>query len=330
VGVFPLLWLWFAPVGGATPTQPVAEALETHLGAAGCADAGPLSEQLEVWTRNPELDARLRIVVREDEARRQRARFELWSAEEELVERSIEPLPTDCDAYRAALALAIAFALDATVLQELGVPPADPEPPPESELAPLPEEGEDERGEERLTSREVSRGVRGGVDLGGAAGLGLSPGVTLGGGLNLRFALHPKLSLVFGGEVQQGLSQPLGEGQIAMRFVMARVALCGGGELRRVDLRGCAGTLAGSVWIDGKDYEVEHQTRAPWVALTLGPQVRAPLSSRFSFVAALDAVLPLARVEARVLDSGGGVGGLSLRPPAVGGRLFMGLGVRFP
>src|SRR5438105_10180746 len=77
-----------------------------------CLDAGALARQVVVWLGRSDVDARIRIAVRRSGSDGATVAFEVREGSQILAERAFERLPRDCSERRAALGLAIAFAID--------------------------------------------------------------------------------------------------------------------------------------------------------------------------------------------------------------------------
>jgi hypothetical protein len=100
-----------------------------------CLDAEGLVAHVTTWLGRDRIAAELGVVVETGAAD---ASFAITRADERTATRRFDDLPTECPDRRAVIALAIALALDAAVLESIGIaaperpptePPEDPPPP---------------------------------------------------------------------------------------------------------------------------------------------------------------------------------------------------------
>src|SRR5688500_18412667 len=116
-----------APVGDVAPdptmeTVDIGTALVVTPGAT-CVEHDRLALQVRTWLDQPQVDARLRIEVVGDEEHSLRLSFTLRRDEEVIAVRAFDPAPERCTDLHAVVGLAIALAIDATVLESVGVEP---------------------------------------------------------------------------------------------------------------------------------------------------------------------------------------------------------------
>ena len=107
--------------------RPVADAISVEGGGA-CIDRDALGEQVHAWIERDRIDEGLRVDLDiRSNAGPRAAHLVLRRDANILAERAFPELPSDCSRAEAALGLAIALALDATLLDELtaaAMPPA--------------------------------------------------------------------------------------------------------------------------------------------------------------------------------------------------------------
>jgi hypothetical protein len=235
---------------------------------------------------------------------------------ERVVDRPFEPVPEDCDAIHAALGLAIAFALDSTVLGDLGVVPRE-EPKPTSEQ---PESG---------APAPVSSRRRVALHLQASSAFALHPIAGFGGQMSTSVRLVPALDVRVGAGATTGLREPLADGEVRTTLGYARLDLCAGGEVRRVDLRGCAGALAGFAGVRGFDYSVDSQSFSPWIAALAGASLIVPSDRAVAFVVDADALFPVLKPRIVVNDEVNDEVGAALDLPPVGGMISVGVAFVF-
>lgn len=326
------LHLLLAPARpSAAGEQPLQDALELSAGASRCLQRDRLAQQLQVWTATPTLNARLRIRVIEDPEQVRRATFELWDGEARLEVRTIEALPEDCEAAHAALGLAIAFTLDATLLREFG---AEGESSAASDATGASAQLEGQP-RVRATTRtpddrvELPRAPLG-LEAKVSAAYGVASAFALGGQASLRVELSSHASLRVSGGILQGLPQALGAGQVRTRLPFARIEGCGGGRLSAVDLRACAGMLGGGARVQGEGYSRDRVTHTAWLGGTLGVALRVPAGRRVSLSVDADLVVPLVATRVDIIDPDTGAPSASVDPAPAGVLTGLGISVQLP
>lgn len=311
----------------AGPQRPLAEALQVDAGAS-CLEPETLLEHLRSWRSEPELDARIAVLVHGGDDPR-KIGFEIWVGSTPWIERSFDPAPERCADRHAVVALAIAIALDDTLAEELGIlAPLEPaiEPTP-SEPEPVVQATEDEQPSDELERPPpASRRPRMGLTL--AAGMfgGVHPQLGAGGlsSFDIRPVAH--FDLRIGGFATHVPDVRFSEGTLASTVAAARLDLCWGTSPRRVRLRVCGGFAGGALHANPRGFDRNLPQTLPWLAVLAGVDLVVLLAGPLALELRVDGLVALQR---NVLDlstmSGDTVG--SLRYPA--GGLILAVGPRF-
>lgn len=278
----------------------VADALVLEPGAT-CLEHDRLTEQVVTWLERDALDPRLTVVVEGDPLETRSLRFTLQDRGQPIAERRFAPGPSSCDDLHSVVALAIALAVDATVLESMGIGPTPtptppPTPPPTPEPA-LPDRTAIEPSP-RLDLEPRRRpaddwAVR--AELRGLLTVGIPPTLGGGGQLGVEAGWRDLVDVRLGALGTSSGSRPAGEGTLTITLAAARADLCVGPRLRRVRPRACTGVLAGGALAQGRGFLRDYRTRLPWVAMAVGGDVRVGLGPRTALSFGLDGIVSLVR-----------------------------------
>lgn len=326
-----LLAAWLvapAPAGPAPPPRPLREVLRLDAGAT-CLDAPALAETIQSWLGRETIDPVVtRIEVRGDSTRADAVAITV-ELRGELVERSFDPAPAACGELHAVVGLAIAIAVDTSVLEGLGyevVAPGEASAPQayDPERPPL----QRRRRGEAPTPARSRRAVRLAVALRGGAWFGVLPGMTGGGAAHLELSWARRVDLRLGmwggyagGRVLDARSS------VDLGLFGGRLDACLALQRRRVRPRLCFGPAVGALQVLGDGVGVRSAV-GPWAALTLAPELRVWATQSFALDLFVDLVVPFVRpVLAERDPNKAGMIGNSLASPPVGAVL--GLGAAF-
>jgi hypothetical protein len=258
---------------------------------ATCVDHDRLALQVRTWLDQPDVDARLRIEVVGDEEHALRLSFTLRRDDEVIAVRAFDPAPERCTDLHAVVGLAIALAIDATVLESVGVEarttPPRIEPPTVRKTTPKP----------GAPPRPRARQWRMRIDLTGMFTVGHPPGVGGGAKLELGFAWRDIIDLGVGAMAASSGSEPVGEGAATFSVVGALAQICAGPPWRRLRPRGCVGVIGGAAIAAGQGFMVDATTRVAWVDLPFGADLRVQLAPRVDFTLGIDGLVALLRPE---------------------------------
>jgi len=289
-----------APADATQPaheTIDLGEALEVRPGAT-CIDRERLATQVRTWLDQAEIDARLRIEVVGDDEHALKLSFTLRRGDEIIAVRSFDPAPERCTDLHAVVGLAIALAIDATVLESVGVEPRPSEPQPKpptidttppARPRPSPAPAKPRRWRMR-------------TDLTGVFTFGHPPGVGGGAKIGLDFAWREILELGVGTVAASSGREPVGDGFATFTVIGALAQICGGPPWQTLRPRGCVGLLAGAAIAAGQGFMVDQTSRVAWVDLPLGADLRVRLARRVAFTFGVDALVALVRPRFEAVD----------------------------
>ncbi|AKT37909.1 hypothetical protein [Chondromyces crocatus] len=114
-------FLWSSSAAADDATRPLEAAIQ--LGSSPCLEARRLAEHIGFWLKKEALDARLAIVVSDTS---EGVRFVVRRDGVVIGQRTLEILDAACADLHAAVGLGIASAIDATLLEDLGIGRSDP------------------------------------------------------------------------------------------------------------------------------------------------------------------------------------------------------------
>lgn len=293
----------FEPTSGETVA--VADALVVEPGAT-CLEHDRLSEQVVGWLGADALDPRLTVVVEGDDIEVRTLRFTLRDRGRVLAEREFSPGPSRCDDLHAVVALAIALAVDATVLETTGVAEPEPQPEPRPEPEPQPEPQPEPKLE--TSPDEPVPGSPAHVDLSsppprwelrgqlrGLLAYGVPPEVGGGGMLGLELSHKSLVDLQLGVQATSSGSERIDGGRLAVTLVGGRVDACVGPRIGEIRPRGCLGLLVGSALAEGQGFSTDYRVALPWAAGTFGGDVRVGLTPRVRLSFGLEGLVTVVR-----------------------------------
>lgn len=279
-------------------TRPLHEALYVSFDGR-CLRQGPLVARVARWLQRTDVDARLSITVEGYEDPELRVWFAMERDGKSVSVRRFENVPGGCDELAGALSLAIALAIDATILDRVAEPQPPPPPPP------APERRIAIVAEPQLLWRVLPAAAY-------AARLGV------GAGLGERIAVEA--SFVLTETVQTAVAS--GDARVAL--AAGRLDACHGPLAGRVRPRACAGVLAGRVGAAGVGFSPSLADGVLWAAGVARAELRLGLSSVVSLTLAVDGFVALARPSLAV-EGVAGQTVASRRLPAVGAAGGIGL-----
>jgi hypothetical protein len=317
-----LAWLAAAVIEEPASTHAVTDALEVGAGTT-CLDEARVVEHVVRWLERDRIDARQRLEVR---AEVDRVVLVVRTEGAVVVERSLSPLPADCADLHAAVGLALALAVDASVLESLGVaaPPDPPRAPAEdSERAPEPTPPPIEDAPPR-------RGPLVGIELAATTMVGVPRGVAFGAAITGQLGVASWLDVEVGLVATGGLPVAVAPstayaGEVVPVLTFARAGVCPRRDLGpRVALRGCAGLDAGGLLAFGRAFDETRLARLPWLAARTGIDLDVAVAPRAALRFGLDAIVPVIRTEWAVRDGSGAVLGRE-DAASLGGALTIGV-----
>lgn len=306
-----LLALALAPTDG----RPLVDAIAVE-GEAACVERERLAEHVEAWLGRDGLDPRLDVIARE---REDAVEFQLRRDGEVRVERTIDPAPRDCADRQAALALAIALAIDASVLDTIvPAPPVPVAAPPAKTAEP-----------DRPPPAPARPRLRVALLVGPVALLEVLDHAAFGGEIGVELRPIAFLDVRLGVLAAGGLPIDLADGEIAPVLVGGRADACPARSFarERLRLRLCVGIAAAATIARGRDFASNLQPALPWAAVLAGGEAEVKLAGRVGLRAHASLVAPFVRPSFVARDDGGDVVARSDAPP-VGAWLGLGLAIR--
>ena len=269
-----------APAQAQAP-RTIADALTVVAAEGACLDHASLRDRLERWLRRPDVTADLSFQVRvETEGH---TSFSLYRSGELAAFRSFDVLPEACDSRRDAVSLALALAIDHTVLDHLRTadspetptiePPTEAPEPPADPVTPPP----------RLRARAVA-------SVGALIGAFPDPVGALRIGLELAHQrpAGPTLEVRASAQITSRSRVPLGRGVVRGWLPTGRVDGCIGGHTSTLTLGVCTGVAAGVLWATGEGFEFNRSTQLPWLAVTGTLWARYPREGRVALRLGVD------------------------------------------
>lgn len=248
-------------------TQPAAErpvrGAVTFAAGATCLEQSRLEAQVQTWLGRDRIRADIRLDVRGDERDPRAVLFRISRAGK-THERRFDRLPESCDDATAVLALAIALAIDASVLAGVFAPPPRVEPP------------------KRLVAIEA------------AVGDEVLPGVSVGATVGLEYGLLDWLSgrLDIGTQFSWGNSIDGTSGVFDAALGVVTPQLCAGGPVtERVRVELCSGAQLGIVHAQGHGFATSRSATGGWVMAQGG--LRLLWTAGVSWVLDVDGVFPI-------------------------------------
>jgi len=292
-----------SPGRAPTPTRrAIAEALRVIPGAT-CLSATTLAEHVPAWLGRDEIDAGVSIEVRGDPFVANAAAITVLTPGG-LIERAFDDGPPGCSDLHAVLGLAIAMAIDASVLATLGYEMVDAPPPPptvpavDSERPPLQARRTSPEPRAKLARLRAYSAVRGGLWV------GMVPGLAGGGQLQAELGWRPWFELRMGVLGGYGQRRPLGSGTVEFGLVAGRLDGCFGVQRRRVRPRLCVGGAAGASQALTRGLTASQALVSPWVSVAAALELRIVATQVFAVDVILDGVVPFFRPSVSVRRPG--------------------------
>jgi hypothetical protein len=275
------------------PAHSLRDAIRVEPGAT-CLDAATLVEHVASWVGTQAVDGRIVVDVRGSPDQPRVVGFQMVRDGRVVAVRTFDPGPSRCEQLHAVLGLAIAMALNASLIDQVApatLPSAAPALP--------------------LATAAVTREPLGwSVTASAISGLAVLPDPAFGGELRIERALTPTfqvrlgaLALLASGETFDGVPGHFDEWLLA-----PRADLCAGLDVtRRIRARGCMGVAGGALHASGSSYPTSQSTFIRWLVAANELGATAELGRRWSIDAGVTLVLPLARNSIVLRDYAGNV-----------------------
>jgi hypothetical protein len=315
-----------APASAQQAERPLKDAIAVDAGAT-CLDATELIEHVETWLGTATVDAEFTVDVHGSRDQPRVVQFQTLRSGRVIAARRFDPGPERCDHLHAALGLAIAMAIKASLVEEIAggpPPPKPPEAPNATTIRAAPPPAARSQSAASTTSWAI------GAD--GLAALAALPDPAFGLDVRLERALGSSFSVrlgllalaSFGARFPQGAP-----GRFDTWLLAPRGDLCAAVEASaRLRVRGCMGATVGAIHASGYDLPAAEGAFVRWIAVANGLDGELDLTKNWAVDAGVTLFLPVARNSIVVRDPAGRV--LEERDlAAVGGLVDLGAVYRF-
>ncbi len=325
-----------------THPQAVREAISVETGAT-CLSHEVVSKRVAAWLDKTTVDQRLRIEVIGDASEPTEATVHFYENEVRLAKRAFRPGPDTCENLVEVVALSIALAIDATVLDEVSggqepivfEPPVPPSPPrltPRSDPAkpepvdttgPTITESRSQVVRDEVNAQQEVVRLALGIHALGFAGLVPQAGFGLLGRLELWSQGWFGARIGLGWAHAPAVPIPPSSARVDVELPGARLDLCATASPKRVRLGGCAGAMGGPLLARTDDVPGPRLAVSGWAAVGVGAHVQISVHKRIRFAIDLDGYIGLVRPVLRIEDATGGTRA-ERTLPAGGGSLGFG------
>jgi hypothetical protein len=303
---------WCAPRGAeaqakapaTTQFQNLASALTVAAGVT-CLDSAELVEHVSSWLGTDRVSAPLAIEVHGSPYFARTVWFRIRRGAQILAERRFEPAPARCDDLHAAVGLAIALALKATLLDSLI------------------------GGAQAHGEAHASRPLR--LAAQALGGLAVMPGADVGLSVSLQSSLAERFAARF---ALLALVGPRGDfeherGRFETWLGAGRLDVCSRlVELSSLDVSACVGVVAGGLYAMGEAFPMSRHALIAYLAVANALELDLELGAHWSLTLAVDLLVPLRRTSFVVRDQAGRVTATH-DPTAAGGLLAVGPAYHF-
>jgi hypothetical protein len=316
------LWLALvavpAPARGDTLARPITDVLRVAEGR--CLGGPRLAVGVASWLGRDTVAASIAVDVQEMENGGQ---FVVRRDGEIIGRRTLLRADSSCEELRAALSLAIAVAIDATIFDALGIPTPAPAPLPVPPAPPLvvplpspppPSSSSSSALPPSLAPKPASR-LSASLEIGVLAGLLPAPVFLISPSLS--YAVVPRFEVRLAGMATSSSGAPLLSGGSSFRIAAARLDTCAVELHGTLLLRACAGVLAGGLTASGFSYSRTFSPTSPWIAVAGRIDARwASPRGRLGLVVALDGIFTPESHSFEIHDVGGQILARAVLPSA--------------
>jgi hypothetical protein len=308
--------------------RPLTDAITVDAGAT-CLDATALIEHVETWLESATVDAELSVVVRGSTDRPRVVEFQTLRAGHVIAARRFDPGPERCDHLHAALGLAIAMAIKASLVEEIAGTSVTPPAPVVAQPTPPPATPNHAR-RDAANPTELSDARSWAVGADALAAIATLPEPAFGLDARVERALGSFFRVRVALLGLASLGEPFQRtGRFDALLLAPRIDVCAAVDpSSRVRVRGCMGTALGAIHARGYDLPVPESSWIRWFAVSNGLDLTFDLGRNWSLDGSVSLFLPVARNSIVVKDQTGRV--LEERDlAAVGGLLGLGPRLRF-
>jgi hypothetical protein len=236
------------------------------------------------WLERDHVDERISVHVLGGNSDANEVAFAITFEKQHRAERKIDDAPEDCDQFHSALALSIALAIDATLMDAQRAHETEPDVPSDEELL---AEDDPTPAYFRLALGAFAHATSGLLtDLAPAASARIELGFVRW--LDLRAGA---LASRVGDQRLPGV-----DGRFDVDLIAGRVDGCALYGVTQLRLLACAGGMAGSFRTRGEAFSARSFTQPElWLALVGGVELQAEITSWFALGVAVDLAVPLQR-----------------------------------
>jgi hypothetical protein len=268
---------WFAPsprAAQAPELQSLAAAVTIDRGLT-CLDSEELVEHVSSWLGSDRIAEGLEIEVHGSPYFARTVWFRIERAGETLAERRFEPAPARCADLHAAVGLAIALALRASLLDSF-------------------------IGAQTIGTRDSSR-----LAAQAVIGVAVIPDADFGISISLQHWLTERFAARL---TAIGLHAPFGnfqqeQGRFKTWLAIGRVDLCSRlTHLTALDISACVGLAGGALYATGEAFPITRQALIPYFSIANTIEVDIKLSEHWTLTTEVDVLVPLRRTTFVVRD----------------------------
>lgn len=274
---------WFAP--GQVSAQPNAtQAPEFQNLAASmtvdrgitCLDSEELADHIATWLGTDQVSKGLTLDIHGSPHFARTVWFRIRRGDDTIAERRFEPAPARCDALHAAVGLAIALALKASLLDSL-------------------------IGEQ--TQRDTSHTFR--ILVQALGGIAVVPGLDVGVALNLQHAFSERFAarLSFAGLLGPQGDFQHDQGRFKTWLTYGRFDLCSRlANLNSLQISACAGIAAGALYATGDAFPISRHALIEYIAVANALELDITLTTHWTLTTAIEVLIPIRRTTFVVRD----------------------------
>jgi len=274
---------WFAPSHAEAQAQPefqnLAAAVSIDRGLT-CLDSEELVEHVTSWLGSDRVATPLSIEVHGSPYFARTVWFRIQRGNQTLAERRFDPAPARCDDLHAAVGLAIALALKASLLESF-------------------------IGERSAVATHATR-----VAAQALVGIAVIPDADFGVSVSLQHWVTQRFAARL---TALALHAPFGnfqddQGRFRTWLTVGRLDLCSRlTDLTIVNIAACVGLAAGGLYATGEAFPMTRRALIPYIAIANTVELDIKLSEHWSLTAEVDVLVPLRRTTFAVRDERGAV-----------------------
>jgi hypothetical protein len=261
-----------------------------------CLDADALVDDVRTWLGEGTVEPDLSIEVQGSGIDPRAVAFRVLRSGRVIASRRFDPGPARCDHLHAAVGLAIAMALKASLVDEIA--PVRAAPPPAPPAMP----GADASATRRAPETPWGLGVA------PIVGIAVLPDPAAGGAIAIGRSLVQFLSVRLSALALAARNETFdaAPGRFDAALFAGRLDVCAGVDLARpLRVRGCVGLGAGVIRAQGYGFPQSHVAVVPWLAIADDLELEARIDRRWAVEGTVSLILPLGQSTLVVRDLSG-------------------------